>query len=125
MKLSREEIIEAENVLIEAIKCSNISILDKLLHDDLLFIAPDGKVITKAIDLDSHRSGTMVVETVDVNIEQINIIGDTAVVVVDYDTKGKMLGNPIEGKFRYIRIWKKFEDGCKVAGGSCFLLQNS
>ena len=123
MTLTREEIVEAENVLINAIRESNISVLEKILHDDLLFIAPDGNIITKEIDLASHRSGAMVVERIGLNIEQLNIIGDTAVVVIDYDTKGKMLGNAIEGKFRYVRIWKKFNDGSKVVGGSCFQLQ--
>ena len=49
------------------------------------------------MDLDSHRSGTMVVEALMSTIENISFIETTAVVVVVYDTKGKMLGNPIEG----------------------------
>jgi hypothetical protein len=33
-----------------------------------------------------------------------------------------MRGHPIEGRFRYIRIWKQFEDGWKVLGGACSML---
>jgi hypothetical protein len=100
-------------------------LLDALLYDDLLFIAPNGQTITKQIDLQSHREGAMKVETLVPTIEDIKIMGDTAVVVVVYDTKGTMLGKPIVGKFKYIRFWKQFPDGIKVIGGSCFQLNES
>lgn len=117
--MTRTEITDLENKLLEAIKQSDISVLEKILHDDLLFVVPDGNVITKEVDLASHRSGEMVVEEIIPTIEQINLIEDTAVVTVVYDSKGSMLGNPIRGKFRYIRFWKQFPDGMKVIGGSC------
>ena len=119
VSMTNTEIIDLENKLLEAIKKSDVAYLDKILHDDLLFMLPDGNVITKEIDLASHRSGEMVVEEIVPTIEQINFIEDTAVVTVVYDSKGSMLGNPIRGKFRYIRFWKKFPDGMKVIGGSC------
>ncbi|MEP7265413.1 MAG: nuclear transport factor 2 family protein [Bacteroidota bacterium] len=122
MKISREEIVELEYKLIKGIKESDIHFLDKVLHNDLLFLAPNGQIITKAIDLASHKAGEMVVEELIPTIEEIKIIEDTAVVVVVYDTKGVMTGNAIQGRFRYIRIWKKFTDGVKVIGGSCFQL---
>lgn len=118
--MRKEEIIEIENRLLDAIKTSDLAVLDTILHDDLLFIAPNGQTITKEMDLASHRAGEMEVEQLIANFENINIIGDLAIVVVVYNTKGKMLGNPIQGQFRYIRIWKRFADGLKVMGGSCF-----
>jgi len=66
----------------------------------------------------------MVVEELVTSIEEIRIIGDTAIVVLVYDTKGTMLGNPIQGKFRYIRVWKLFQDGLKVIAGSCILINS-
>src|SRR5574337_208120 len=120
MKIQREEIVELEKALVEAITKSDIPFLEKILHDDLLFLVPDGSVITKEMDLASHRAGEMEVEKIVPMIEDISIMDDTAVAVVVYETKGKMLGHPIEGQFRYIRIWKKFHDGIKVIGGSCF-----
>ena len=117
--MKKEEIIEIENKLIQGIKTSDLKLLGKILHDDLLFIAPNGQTITKEMDLASHRSGEMEVEQLIANFEDIKIIGDNAIVVVVYDTKGTMLGNPIQGQFRYIRIWKMFADGLKVIGGSC------
>ena len=115
----RDSIIKMEDQLLEAIKTSDIDTLDKLLHDDLLFITPGGQVITKQMDLTSHRLGTMVIEELVLTIEQINLIENTAIVIVVYKTKGKMLGNPIQGRFRYLRNWSIFDGQWKVISGSC------
>jgi hypothetical protein len=120
--MTKEKILELESRLILAISSSDVAFLNDILHDDLRFLAPTGQIVTKAMDLASHKAREMVVEKLDSTIEDIKIYGDTAVVVIVYDTRGVMLGNPIEGKFRYIRIWKEFSDGIKVIGGSCFKL---
>jgi ketosteroid isomerase-like protein len=112
-------VIQSENLLVAAMKASNIEALESLLHDDLLFITPDGQAITKKMDLDSHRSGTMVVDKINPEIETINIIGDTAVITIAITAKGSMMGEPIEGKFRYIRVWKLIGNTLKVIAGSC------
>ena len=117
--MTKEEIIAQENQLIEAIKKSDVPFLGTVLHDDLLFLAPNGQAVTKEMDLASHRAGEMLVQALTPRYEDVKIIGDNAVVTVVYATKGEMLGNPIQGEFRYIRIWKKFPDGLKVIGGSC------
>ncbi|WP_210465115.1 nuclear transport factor 2 family protein [Rufibacter roseolus] len=122
MMISKTEILGMEERLIEGIKGSDIKFLEKSLHKDLLFLAPNGQIITKEMDLASHRAGEMEVEQLIPTFEQVRIIGDTALVVVVYDTKGTMLGNPIQGKFRYFRVWKQFPDGLKVMGGSCIKL---
>lgn len=118
--MKKEEIIEIENKLIQGIKTSDLTLLNEILHDDLLFIAPNGQTVTKEMDLASHRAGEMKVEELIANFEDIKVIGDNAIVVVVYDTKGTMLGNSIQGQFRYLRVWKMFADGLKVIGGSCF-----
>ncbi len=120
--IDKDQILKLEDELVKAIQSSDIATLDKLLHPDLLFILPNGQTITKEMDLASHRSGTMVVEELNPTIEQINLIESTAVVIVVYDSKGKMLGKAIQGRFRYIRIWSSFDGNLKVIGGSCIQL---
>ena len=122
MAITKNDILEAEHSLIDAIRISDVPYLSRILHDDLLFIIPNGKAITKQEDLDSHRRGDMVVESLTPSFEDIRIIDDLATVIVVYETKGLMLGIPIKGKFRYIRMWKAFSDGPKVIGGACFML---
>lgn len=122
MAIDKNLILEAEHGLIDAIKKSDIHYLGGIMHDDLLFTIPNGQVITKQMDLDSHQRGDMIVESLTPTFEDIRIIGDSATVVVVYDTQGKMLGNPIQGRFRYIRFWKEFADGPKIIGGACSIL---
>lgn len=122
MKPIKEEIIELEYQLIEAIKTSNINFIEKILHNDLLFIAPNGQVVTKTMDIASHQSGQMTVDELIPHFEDFKIIGDTALSVVVYNTKGTMLGQPISGQFRYIRNWKCFADGIQIISGACVAL---
>jgi ketosteroid isomerase-like protein len=120
MSLKTSDIEKMEMLLIESIRNSDLEFLEKTIHDDLLCLAPNAQTITKAMDMTAHRAGHMVVEHLTAHIEEIRIIGDTALSMVVYDTKGKMLGAPIEGKFKYLRVWKEFDDGLKVIAASCF-----
>jgi hypothetical protein len=120
IQISDIEVLEQK--LQEAIKTSEVSFLEKVLHDQLLFMIPNGDIITKEMDLASHKSRQMIVDYLNATLENIKIIDDTAIVTITYDTKGRMLNLPIEGSFRYIRFWKRFDDGLKVIGGSCFKL---
>ena len=115
----QQQIFDLESELISAMKSSDVSSLDKLLHDDLLFITPDGQTITKKMDLDSHGAGNMIVEVFISNSDAINVFDDTAISISTIETKGKMLGQPIDGFFKYIRVWKLAENNWKIIGGSC------
>lgn len=117
-KLTENNILEQENKLYKAIKDGNITALDQLLHDDLLFILPSGETITKENDLDTYRDGALKVDELLPEIENLNIIDDLAVITLTMKLNGKFNDVPFEASFRYIRFWKKFGDGIKVVGGS-------
>ena len=119
MKPIKEEIIKLEYQLIEAIKTGDRNFIENILHDDLLFLAPNGQVVTKEMDLTAHKAGQMIVEELVAQFEDFKIVGDIAISIVVYDTKGSMLGNPISGKLRYIRNWKVFSDSVKIISGAC------
>ncbi len=117
-EITRENIVDAENKLFSAQLISDVNILDQLLHDDLIAVAPTGQIVTKEMDLDSHRAKTMIIEEASTEIDDIKIMGDTALSIVTMTAKGKMMGTPLEGKFRYFRVWKRFDDTLKVIGAS-------
>lgn len=120
--LNKQKILEAENQLLEAMKSSNIEILDQLLHDDLLFVLPSGEVITKQMDLETHQSGNLVLEEITSSIDAITPIDENVVVTLSSMIKGKMSEQHFEGNFRYLRVWKLFDDQLKVIAGSCTAL---
>lgn len=121
--MKTETVVNAEIELMTAIKKADISVLEKVLHDDLLFNLPDGNTITKEFDLNSYRSGKIKIDSLEASNQIINIIDDTAVVAVTVSLKGTFDNNSINGVFRYIRVWKQFDDNLKVIAGSCMALQ--
>ena len=70
------------------------------------------------MDLNAHRSKAMIIENASTEIDEIKIIGDTAISVITMTAKGKVMGTPLEGKFRYFRVWKRIENTLKVVGAS-------
>ena len=65
----------------------------------------------------------MKVESLEVSQQIINMIDDTAVVAVTVLLKGTYDNSVVDGAFRYIRVWKQFEENLKVIAGSCVVLQ--
>ncbi len=116
--ISEDEILELENKLYRAVKESDINALDELLHDDLLFVIPSGEVITKAIDLKTYRDGGLKINELNPQTENLHIMEDVAVITLTIRLKGSYKDEPFEAKYRYIRFWKRFENGIRVVGGS-------
>ena len=116
--VNEQKIREVETQLLEAMKISDIKTLDQLLHDDLLFVIPSGEVITKKMDLETHKSGNLVFEEITSSIDSIKQIGENAVVTLSLKIAGKMLEQHFEGNFRYLRVWKRFDNQLKVIAGS-------
>ena len=117
--LNEQKIIEVEKQLVEAMRKSDVETLNKVLHDDLLFVLPTGEVITKQMDLETHKSGNLILEEIVSSIDSIKLIEENAVVTLSSKIKGKMLHQHFEGNFRYIRVWKIFDNQLKVIAGSC------
>lgn len=117
-KISKKDVTEAENQLFLAQLTSNVDILDQLLYDHLIAVTPTGQILTKEMDLNAHRSKSMIIEEASTAIDDISIVGDTALTIVTMIAKGKVMDTPLEGKFRYFRIWKYVDAKLKVIGAS-------
>jgi ketosteroid isomerase-like protein len=116
--ISKEQVMDCESRLLEAIKKSDLPTLDELLHGDLLFNSASGETVTKAMDMEVHRSGKVTVHEMSASEHMISLIGDTAVVTLTVQTKGSYLDSAFDGKLRYVRVWKLFNDKLKVIAGS-------
>lgn len=120
--ITREDIVEVEGKLFSAQLVSDVDVLDELLHDDLIAVAPTGQIVTKEMDLNAHRAKTMTIEDASTVIDDIKITGDTAIAIVTMKARGKMMGTPLEGQFRYFRVWKRFDGILKIVGASIMQL---
>lgn len=116
--VTKNEILNLENKLYEAMKNSNIEVLDNLLHADLLFVTPSGQTISKEMDLQTYREGNLKINELIPSVEELNIIDDLAIITLQMKLKGSYNNESFEANYRYIRFWKKFPEGIKVVGGS-------
>jgi hypothetical protein len=115
----KDQIVENENRLLEAMIECNLTVLDELLHEDLLFNIPNGVTVTKAVDLDNYRSGNMTISSILSSDQIVKVIDDTAVVALNLTLEGKYGEQSLDGKYRYLRVWKLFDTSWKVIAGSC------
>ncbi len=109
-----QEIIRCEDDFLQAFRILDIEALENMIHDELIYNNPVGHVLTKEMDLDILRSGNITVESVDCIERKIQRFDDTAIVSTVIHLKGTMMKNPIDGKTRFLRTWKKFNDGWEI-----------
>lgn len=120
--IDKDIIIAVENELLNAMTNCDLQKLDELLHEDLLFNIPNGQTITKALDLETYSSGNMKIKKMASSEQEINIIGDNAIVSVTIEMKGMYFDHILDGKYRFIRVWKSFNNSYKVIAGSSIQL---
>jgi ketosteroid isomerase-like protein len=118
-----QDIIDCENRLLDAIRNGDINALDELLHESLIFNIPTGQSITKEMDIENYRSGIMTVYDISTTDQTIKTIDNISTVVVTIHLKAKYAEQIIDGKFRYLRVWKLFENSWKIIAGSGFQIQ--
>ncbi len=120
---TEEQIIYCETKLIQALQHADIDALEELLHDNLVFNIPTGQTITKEIDIENYRSGIMTVDRIDESEQMISVIEDVCTVVVTIHLQAKYADQIIDGKYRYLRVWKRVSNGWKVIAGSGVQIQ--
>ena len=114
----RDQIIALEAQLIAAIKSRDYLKLGAILHDDLLFVIPNGQTVTKAMDIANLQSGDLNIVDIAISEQEINLIEDCAIVSVMIVLKGDYLKQTIDGTYKYIRVWKLLDGSWKVIGGA-------
>lgn len=117
-----KSILASEYRLLKAMKECKIEELEILLHDDLLFNIPNGQTITKTMDLETYRSGNMKINEILADEQNINLIGDNAIITCTIRMKGMYFNHTLDGKYRFIRVWKLVDNKWRVIAGSSILL---
>ena len=123
--IEKNAIIEAEQVLVTAMKNSDVKRLDSLLHKDLLFTIPSGQTITKEIDLETYSSGSMKINTISSSEQDVHLIDDSAVVSTVIEMRGTYFDHALDGQYKIIRVWKLLEGDLKVIAGSSMRIEEN
>ena len=114
-------IVDAEEQLRQAMLASDVAALDKLLSPDLMFTTHMGQLVGKQDDLAAHQSGIVKIDALRLSEQRIQLHGATAVVTVRVQLDGRYAEQPINGNFRFTRVWAQSAAGAwqVVAGHSC------
>ena len=105
--------------LYAAMLASDVTELDALIADDLLFAGPTGELATKAMDLELHRSGGTQFHEFTPEELEIRVWSEQfALASAKVFLRGTYLGQAFAGHYRYTRIWRKGQSGWQIVGGS-------
>ena len=93
--------------------------LEKMTIDSYKFINPNGQLSTRAERVASLRSGESKYESVAYDEVTVNLnpSASGAIVIARATVKGVNMGNKVDGQYRVTQIWRKTDDGWKMAHG--------
>ena len=113
------EIVALESRLRSAQLSADVTALDALIADELLFTGPDGQLGTKRQDLEAHGSGVVRFRSHEPEELRVRRVGpNVAVVALRTRLEVEVAGTVVRGIYRYTRVWAREDDGSwRVAGG--------
>jgi ketosteroid isomerase-like protein len=116
----RVEVESAEAALRAAMMAGDLTALDRLLDDALVFTDQAGRTLGKADDLSAYRTGLLRLSRADVADRAIRMAGDdAAVVTLRAELAGRWDGTPFTAAFRYTRVWHRTEAGWRLLAAHC------
>ncbi|MEH2301456.1 nuclear transport factor 2 family protein [Nostoc sp.] len=102
-----QELEKLEVELREAMLRNDITALDRLLADEVIFTDPQGSVIDKVEDLSLHQSGNLVVTSYETDELIVRVFGSTAITNLKVRLTGLFKGESFSGVYRYTRTYLK------------------
>lgn len=110
--------MEAEYALQRAQLANDANALERLLHDHLRFVGPDGEVFDKAADLAAYESGLVTFkESNPIEIEA-HVFGTTGLSILLLELEVLTNGETVIGEYRYTRTWLYEDDRWQIIGGA-------
>lgn len=94
-----------EEQLKAAMLTSDLTALENLLAPDLIFTNHLGQVVSKAQDIELHRSGLLKITGMETLEELISAHNTSIVVSVLLRLSGSYAGSDASGLFRFTRVW--------------------
>lgn len=107
-EILKSEVREAEENLRMAMLSSDVRFLDKALSEDLIFTNHFGQRLSKSMDLEAHKSGSLRLNSIELSGQKILVSGqNTAVVSVEAKIEGTYSGQAAGGSFTFTRVWSQ------------------
>ena len=107
----KHQVEELEELWRRAQLTGDVEAMDKLLSDDYVGITMTGQVVTKIQQLDRMRNRTLAMTKLVLEDVKVKLIGTTAIVTSLAEVEGTTEGTPMQGKFRYTRVYSRLPSG--------------
>ena len=88
--------------------------MEKYFADEFTAIHSDGKLSTKAQEIDNIKSSSLKWDSVDVHERKIHAYGNTALVIGLASSKGTLGGKPYSGDYRTTQFWVKHNGNWRI-----------
>lgn len=125
MAANFEKTIRAlEERLWKAQLSSDVSVLDELIADDLLFTGISGALETKAGDLEQHRSGVLKITKLTPLDFKTREIPNGAITSVKMSCAATIHGKEAVAVLRYTRVWILRNNRWQIVGGHMSVAQD-
>lgn len=111
MGAAEDGLRKAERELQSAMLAGDVGALERLIDDRVMATGPDGRRFSKADDLETHRSGTLVIQALTEEEISVLVVGDTGVSGVLLALTGAFEGEDFTARLRYTRTWVRHADG--------------
>src|SRR5215212_9243596 len=124
--IADQEIVILEARIRAAQLGADISALDDLISDNLLFTGPDGQLGTKAQDIEAYRSGTVkFIAHVPEELRVRRVSANVAIASLRTQLTVDVAGTISSGTYRYTRVWSREDDTTwRVVGGHVSLINS-
>jgi ketosteroid isomerase-like protein len=113
------EIAALEAELRAAQLAADVTALDRLIADNLLFTGPDGRLGTKAQDIEAHATGVLRFRSHEPEELRVRRVGkNVAIAALRARLAVEVAGRITRGTYRYTRVWAREKGGpWRVVGG--------
>jgi ketosteroid isomerase-like protein len=111
-----------EDKLRQAMLTSDVSILNELIADDLVWTMHTGLIVNKQYDLEAHRLGIFKFTQIDVSDREIHHYGDCAVVTLKAKLAGIHNGQAFSETFCLTRVWLQRQNDWQIIAGHVSVL---
>ena len=96
----------AEEQLRLAMLASDVESLEALISPNLVFTTHFGAVISKQDDLETHRSGALKFQKIELSEQKILTLGHIAYASARARLSGVFGGSPFQDDIRFSRVWQ-------------------
>ena len=119
------EIVMLEARIRAAQLSADLTSLQDLISDDLLFTGPDGQLGTKAQDMEAYRAGVVkFLAHVPEELRIRRVAADVAITALRARLTVNVGGSLSNGTYRYTRVWaREGVSSWRVVGGHVSLVQ--